>query len=109
MTIHLRTPSGPFLPAQVLSSFAIQSPTALKKYGANQGELRNGVFYPTGVVRVQPPDGHRPVQVRVVDGRREGRARRGTTSYWGPKAKLKTLIIRPISDNTARLQALQTR
>src|SRR5205814_8610183 len=28
--------------------------------------------------------------------------------FWGPKPKLKTLIIRPISDNTARLQALQT-
>ena len=38
---------GPFLPGQVISSFAIQSPTALKKYGANQAELRSGVFYPT--------------------------------------------------------------
>jgi len=37
LTIHLRTPSGPFLSAQVISSFAIQSPAALKKYGANQG------------------------------------------------------------------------
>src|SRR5947209_10200598 len=35
VTIHLRKPSGPFLPGQVISSFGIQSPTALKKYGAN--------------------------------------------------------------------------
>ena len=28
--------------------------------------------------------------------------------YWGPKAKTKTVILRPISDTTARVQALQT-
>jgi peptide/nickel transport system substrate-binding protein len=28
--------------------------------------------------------------------------------YWGDKAKLQTVIIRPIADNAARLQALQT-
>ena len=27
--------------------------------------------------------------------------------YWGDKAKLERLIFRPISDNAARLQALQ--
>ncbi len=60
-----------------------------------------------GLVRVQPPDGHRPVPVRLVDDRPEARAVRNPT-YWGPKAKLDRLIIRPISANTARLQALQT-
>src|SRR5205823_3967074 len=35
--VHLTKRSAAFLPAMVISSFAIQSPTALKKYGANQG------------------------------------------------------------------------
>jgi len=107
VTIHLRTPSGPFLSAQVISSFAIQSPTALKKYGANQGELRNGVFYPTGSYAFSHPTGTGPfkfgswtVGQRVVLNKYAG--------YWGKKARINTLIIRPISDNTARLQALQS-
>ena len=29
-------------------------------------------------------------------------------SYWGPKAKLDQVIFRPIADNAARLQALQS-
>src|SRR6266699_1008003 len=55
-TLHLRTKSASFLPALVISSFAIQSPTAMKKYGANQGELRSGTFYPTGTYAFS----HRP-------------------------------------------------
>jgi peptide/nickel transport system substrate-binding protein len=91
----------------VISSFAIQSPTALKKYGANQGELRNGVFYPTGSYAFSHPTGTGPfkfgswtVGQRVVLNKYAG--------YWGKKARINTLIIRPISDNTARLQALQS-
>src|SRR5881227_4480778 len=34
--IHLTRRSAAFLPAMVISSFGIQSPTALQKYGANQ-------------------------------------------------------------------------
>src|SRR5919199_3286622 len=40
--IHLRQKNAAFLPAMVISSFAIQSPRALKQYGANKGELRGG-------------------------------------------------------------------
>ena len=57
VTIHLRTPSGPFLPGQVISSFGIQSPTALKKYGADSGELRSGTFYPVGWLKAYDPVG----------------------------------------------------
>src|SRR5207244_11293767 len=107
VTIHLRTPSGPFLPAQVISSFAIQSPTALKKYGANSGELRNGTFYPTGSYAFSHPTGTGPFKfVSWTVGEKVVLA--ANPSYWGPKPKIKTLIIRPISNNSARLQALQT-
>jgi peptide/nickel transport system substrate-binding protein len=107
VTIHLASPSGPFLPAQVISSFAIQSPTALKKYGANSGELRNGTFYPTGSYAFSHPTGTGPFKFQSwTIGQRVVLVR--NDSYWGTKPKIKTLIIRPISDNTARLQALQT-
>ena len=107
MTIHLRTPSGPFLPGQVISSFAIQSPTALKKYGANQAELRGGVFYPTGSYAFSHPTGTGPFKfVSWTVGEKVVLTR--NNAYWGKKPRIKTLIIRPIANNTARLQALQT-
>jgi peptide/nickel transport system substrate-binding protein len=107
VTIHLRTPSGPFLPGQVISSFAIQSPTALKKYGANQAELRAGVFYPTGSYAFSHPTGTGPFKfVSWTVGEKVVLTR--NNAYWGKKPRIKTLIIRPIANNTARLQALQT-
>jgi peptide/nickel transport system substrate-binding protein len=107
VTIHLRKPSGPFLPAQVISSFGIQSPTALKKYGANKGELRNGTFYPTGSYAFSHPTGTGPFMFKNwTIGEKVTLV--ANPHYWGKKPRIKTLIIRPISDNTARLQALQT-
>ena len=107
VTIHLRTPSGPFLPAQVISSFSIQSPTALKKYGANSGELRNGTFYPTGSYAFSHPTGTGPFKFQSwTVGQKTVLVRNST--YWGKKPKIKTLIIQPIANNTARLQALQS-
>jgi peptide/nickel transport system substrate-binding protein len=107
VTIHLRTPSGPFLPAQVISSFAIQSPTALKKYGANSGELRNGTFYPTGSYAFSHPTGTGPFKFQSwTVGQKTVLVR--NAKYWGKKTRIKTLIIQPIANNTARLQALQT-
>lgn len=105
--IHLNKRSSSFLPALVISSFAIQSPTAIKKYGGNDGELRNGVFKPTGTYAFSHPTGTGPFQFEswkigesVVIKRFNG--------YWGKKSKLARIIIRPISNNTARVQALQT-
>jgi len=107
VTIRLTRRNGPFLPALSLSAFAIQSPAALAKYGANQGELRSGTFYPTGSYAFSHPTGTGPfkfgswtVGQRIVLDRFKG--------YWGKKAKLQRVIIRPIANNEARLQALKT-
>ena len=107
-TITLAKRNGPFLPSLVLSAFAMQSPAAMAQYGANQGEIRTGAFYPTGTYAFSHPTGTGPykfeqwtVGERVVLTRNE--------SYWRAKPPLKTIIVRPISNNTARLQALQTR
>jgi peptide/nickel transport system substrate-binding protein len=107
VVITLNTPNGPFLPALALQSFAMQSPAALKQYDADSATLSNGVFRPTGSYAFQHPTGTGPftfggwtIKEKVVLNR--------NNAYWGPKAKLAQVIIRPIADNSARVQALQT-
>jgi peptide/nickel transport system substrate-binding protein len=105
--IHLTKRSASFLAAMVISSFSIQSPTAMKKYGANQAELRNGTFYPTGSYAFSHPTGTGPFKFKSwTVGEKVELVK--NTSYWGPKPKIDRVIIRPISNNTARVQALQT-
>jgi peptide/nickel transport system substrate-binding protein len=105
--IHLRQPNSAFLPALVISSFAIQSPTAMKKYGANQGELRNGTFYPTGTYAFSHPTGTGPFKFKQwVVGQKVELTR--NNKYWGKKPRIGRVIIQPISNNTARVQALQS-
>ena len=105
--IKLTSPSGTFFNWLVLQPFSIQSPTALQKYGADQGELKSGTFKPTGTYAFQHPTGTGPYKfVSWTVGQKVELAK--YAGYWGKKAKLDRLIIRPISANTARLQALQT-
>jgi peptide/nickel transport system substrate-binding protein len=107
-TIRLRRSFGPFVGVTVLDSFAIQSPTALKKYGADKGRIDSqGVFHSEGTYGTAHPVGLGPYKFvswdvgnRLVLERFDG--------YYGKKGSLKTLIFRPISENAARLQALQT-
>ena len=106
--ILLSRRSSSFLGALALANFAIASPTALKKYKADDGTVgADGQFRPTGTFATQNPIGTGPYKLqswkigdKLVLVRND--------SYWGTKAKAKTVIVRPISDNTARLQALQT-
>jgi peptide/nickel transport system substrate-binding protein len=106
--ILLSRRSSSFLGALALANFAIASPTALKKYKADDGTVgADGVFRPTGTFATQNPVGTGPYKLaswkigdKLVLVRND--------SYWGKKAKTKTVIVRPITDNTARLQALQT-
>ena len=71
----LTEPSGVFFPSLVIQSFAMQSPTAMKKYGADQATLSGGAFQADRHVCVPASDRHGPVQVLVLDDRPEGRAR----------------------------------
>jgi peptide/nickel transport system substrate-binding protein len=104
--IHLTAPNAAFLPAMVISSFSIQSPTAMKKYGANKGELRNGTFYPTGTYAFSHPTGTGPFKFKQwVVGQKVELVR--NSKYWGKKPRLARVIVQPISNNTARVQALQ--
>jgi peptide/nickel transport system substrate-binding protein len=85
----------------------MQSPTAMAQYGANQGELKNGTFSATGTYAFSHPTGTGPYKfVSWTVGQKLELAK--YAGYWGTKAKLDRIIIRPISTSTGRLQALQT-
>jgi peptide/nickel transport system substrate-binding protein len=108
--ITLRRPNAAFLGALSLTSFHIQSPTAMEKYGANKGTLsKDGVFTPGGQYGVPGGQavGTGPFKLeswkigdKLVIVRND--------DYWGKKAFLRRVIFRAIPDNAARLQALQT-
>jgi peptide/nickel transport system substrate-binding protein len=100
--------STSFLGALALTNFGIASPSALKKYKADAGTVdSNGVFHPAGTFGTQHPIGTGPYMLKSwqVGNKLEIDAFPG---YWGKKAKLQRIIFRPIADNSARLQALQS-
>jgi len=105
--ITLTKPNGPFLPSLAISSFAMQSPTALQKYDANSAEIQNGVFRPTGSYAFQHPTGTGPYKFAGWTVKEKVTLVRNN-QYWGKKPKTTRIIIRPIADNSARVQALQT-
>jgi peptide/nickel transport system substrate-binding protein len=105
--VKLTRPSGTFINWLVLQPFSMQSPTAMAQYGANQGELKNGTFSATGTYAFSHPTGTGPYKfVSWTVGQKLELAK--YAGYWGVKAKLDRIIIRPISTSTGRLQALQT-
>jgi len=107
IVVRLNRASGVFFPSLVIQSFAMQSPTAMKKYGADQATLSGGAFRATGTYAFQHPTGTGPFKFSSwTIGQKVELVRNG--SYWGKKARLDKLIIRPISDNEARFQALKT-
>jgi peptide/nickel transport system substrate-binding protein len=104
----LRRRSASFLNAIALPNFAIASPTALKKYKADAGTVDStGTFRPAGTFATQNPVGTGPYRLRSwqVGNRLELEA---NPRYWGAKPKLTRVIFRPIGNNAARLQALQS-
>lgn len=108
VTIVLSHPSSSFLSAVGLPNFGIASPAALQKYKANAGTVDSGgVFHPTGTFATRNPVGTGPYKLKSwsVGNRIELEK---NPLYWGKKARVDRLILRPVADNAARLQALQT-
>jgi peptide/nickel transport system substrate-binding protein len=106
--LKLTKPSSAILGALSLTAFAMASPKALEEFGANEGTVDDeGVFRPTGTFGTEHPIGTGPFMFESwTRGDRLTIAR--YEDYWGDKAKLDKVIFRPIPDNAARLQALQT-
>jgi peptide/nickel transport system substrate-binding protein len=105
--ITLTRPSASLLGALVQQAFSIGSPKALQQYNADAGTVDEETgFRPTGTFGTEHPIGTGPFE--FVSWTREDRVvLKRYENYWGEKAKLDQLIIRPIADNAARLQALQ--
>jgi peptide/nickel transport system substrate-binding protein len=106
--LTLTKPSATFIPALSQQSFSIASPKALQEGNADEGSLdAEGVFTSTGTFGTENPAGTGPFKFESwVRNERLTLVR--NDDYWGDKAKIDELIIRPIADNAARLQALQT-
>jgi peptide/nickel transport system substrate-binding protein len=107
VTINLTKPSASFLGALALTNFTIASPKALEEFGADEGTVDEETgFRPTGTYGTEHPTGTGPFKF-VSWTRGDRLVMERNDDYWGDKAKIKQLIFRPISDNAARLQALQ--
>jgi peptide/nickel transport system substrate-binding protein len=106
--LRITKPSSSILGALSLTSFAIASPEALEQYGADEGRVDDeGIFRPEGTFGTEHPIGTGPFMFESwTRGDRLTLTR--YEDYWGEKALLDSLVFRPISDNAARLQALQT-
>jgi peptide/nickel transport system substrate-binding protein len=108
VVINLTKPSASFLGALALSNFTIASPEALQKYDADKGSVDEETgFKPTGTYGTQHPTGTGPFKF-VSWTRGDRLVMERNDDYWGDKAKIDRLIFRPIADNAARLQALQS-
>jgi peptide/nickel transport system substrate-binding protein len=107
IVVRLQRASGVFFPSLVIQSFAMQSPTAMKKYGADQATLSGGAFRATGSYAFQHPTGTGPFKFSSwTIGQKAELVR--NPNYWGKKSRLDKIIIRPIANNEARFQALKT-
>jgi peptide/nickel transport system substrate-binding protein len=117
--ITLTKPSSSFLAGLTLDPFSIGSPDALQKYQADEGEVdADGIFHPTGTYSTQHPTGTGPFKFkswtrgdRLVIERYDdywGKTSDSPTAFNGKGASLDQVIFKPIADNAARLQALQS-
>ncbi|GAA2099821.1 ABC transporter substrate-binding protein [Microlunatus panaciterrae] len=104
-TIKLNTPFAGFVQAMTLPAFSMQSPTALKKYNADdtkgtETDPRFSAYataHPTGTGPFKFDKWERDQQVTLTRN----------DDYWGDKAKVSKVIIRTISDPKARTQELE--
>jgi len=104
--ITLSRPSSTFLSALSLPAFSIASPKALADYKADAvgGSADSPQF--TGTFGTQHPIGTGPFVLKSWERGNQLVVVRND-SYWGDKAKLKTVVFKPIADGAARRQALE--
>lgn len=92
VTFTTKEPFAPFLATAAHPATAIVSPAAAEKYGK---ELARN---PVGTGAYKFVNWQKDEQITLTRN----------DEYWGPKAKTKTLIFKPIKDASARVMALQT-
>jgi peptide/nickel transport system substrate-binding protein len=108
VTLSLTRPSSAFIAGLALPTFSFSSPAALTEYEADAVSL-DGEGNPVyeGSYAYEHPTGTGPF--RFVEWTRNDRlVIERNPDYWGEPAILDQVIFRPIADNAARLQALQS-
>jgi peptide/nickel transport system substrate-binding protein len=108
VTLNLTKPSSTILSTLTLPSLHIVSPTALQEFEADAGAQNDdGIFQPGGTYSTEHPTGTGPYKFESwTVGEQLVLAR--NDDYWGEGAQTEKIIFRPIADNAARLQAIQT-
>lgn len=104
--LKISRPTSKFPALLGLSSFAMQSPTALDKYKANDIQAQgDGFAYPS--YSQSHPTGTGPFTFQSYDVANKTVTLVRNDNYWGTKATIKKLVFSIIPDQTARKQALQ--
>jgi peptide/nickel transport system substrate-binding protein len=108
VTLNLTKPSATILATVSLPALHIVSPAALEEFEADAGATNeDGLFQPSGTYATEHPTGTGPYKFESwTVGEQLVMVR--NDDYWGETALTEKVIFRPISDNAARLQALQT-
>ncbi|MDQ3380897.1 MAG: ABC transporter substrate-binding protein [Actinomycetota bacterium] len=108
VTLNLTKPSATILSTLTLPSIHIVSPAALEEFEADAGAQNDdGIFTPDGTYSTEHPTGTGPYKFESwTVGEQLVLVR--NDDYWGEQALTEKVIFRPIGDNAARLQALQT-
>ena len=89
-----------------LPSFAMQSPTAMKMYDANNVQAAGDSFtFPA--YATDHPTGTGPFTFQAYDKANNTVTLVRNDKYWGTKAKLDKVVFQIIPDSTARKQALE--
>jgi peptide/nickel transport system substrate-binding protein len=104
--ITLTKPSSAFLSALSLPSFSIASPAALQQYKADEVTGTGEAPRFTGTFGTEHPIGTGPYTLKSWERGNQLVLER-YESYWGEKAKTKTVVFKPIADGPARRQALE--
>jgi peptide/nickel transport system substrate-binding protein len=104
--VRLTRSTGKFPALLGMSSFAMQSPTALRQYEADNVAAQGDSFSYPPYAR-EHPTGTGPFSFVGYDPANGTITLRRFDDYWGEPAKLDRLIFRIIPDETARRQALQ--
>lgn len=104
--ITLTKPSSAFLSALSLPSFSIASPAALQQYKADEVTGTGEAPRFTGTFGTENPIGTGPYTLKSWERGNQLVLER-YESYWGEKAKTKTVVFKPIADGPARRQALE--
>lgn len=100
LTVALTKPFAGFVAALSLPSFSMQSPTAIKRYGAtgqaDPTQSQYATAHPTGTGPFVLSSWEKGTQLTL----------KRNDSYWGPKALVDQVKIVPIADPKARADAL---